>query len=404
MNWRKIKLGDIADFSNGINFRKEAYGKGIKLIGVSNFGNRFYPDYNELEELREDIVRESDCLQTGDIVFVRSNGNKERVGRCMLVDNPTAKVTFSGFCIRARLKNIEEQNPMFWLYHFKNQSFRKAMSGTAIGANIQNLSQGRLAAYEAEVPNIDAQRRIADILSKYDELIKNNQMQIKLLEEAAQRLYKEWFVDLRFPGYEDCKVIDGIPKGWKIKRIKELGEIITGKTPSTIRSAYYGGNIPFIKIPDMHNVVYPLTTEVTLTEEGANTQKNKFIPKNSIMISCIATVGLVNISAEKCQTNQQINSIVLKQEKILYFVYSAMKQIDKLLDGIGSNGATMTNVNKKKFENIELLMPTDGLVYRYNKLCEPLFGKIYSLNKSILDAKKVRDMLLPRLMGGTLEV
>ncbi len=261
-----------------------------------------------------------------------------------------------------------------------------------------------MAAYEAEVPNIDAQRRIADILSKYDELIKNNQMQIKLLEEAAQRLYKEWFVDLRFPGYEDCKVIDGIPKGWKIKRIKELGEIITGKTPSTIRSAYYGGNIPFIKIPDMHNVVYPLTTEVTLTEEGANTQKNKFIPKNSIMISCIATVGLVNISAEKCQTNQQINSIVLKQEKILYFVYSAMKQIDKLLDGIGSNGATMTNVNKKKFENIELLMPTDGLVYRYNKLCEPLFGKIYSLNKSILDAKKVRDMLLPRLMGGTLEV
>lgn len=144
MSWKKVKLGDIADFSNGINFGKEAYGKGIKLISVSDFGNRFFPDYDKLEEVREDVVRETDCLETGDIVFVRSNGNKELVGRCMLIDNPPAKVTFSGFCIRARLKNIEAHNPMFWSYHFKNQSFRKAMSGTAIGANIQNLSQGRL--------------------------------------------------------------------------------------------------------------------------------------------------------------------------------------------------------------------------------------------------------------------
>ncbi len=404
MSWRKVRLGDIADFSNGINFGKEAYGKGIKLISVSNFGNRFFPDYDELEEVREDIVRESDCLQTGDIIFVRSNGNKELVGRCMLVDNPPAKVTFSGFCIRARLKNIEVHNPLFWSYHFKNQSFRKAMSGTAIGANIQNLSQGRLSIYEAKVPDIDTQGRIADILFKYDEFIENNQKQIKLLEEAAQRLYKEWFVDLRFPNYEECKIVDGIPEGWTITPIKELGEIITGKTPLTIRSTYYGGNIPFVKIPDMHDVVYPLTTEVTLTEEGANTQKNKFVPKNSIMVSCIATVGLVNISVEKCQTNQQINSIILKEKRMLYYVYSVIKEIDKLLDGLGSNGATMTNVNKKKFENIELLMPTNELIYRYNELCEPFFRKIYFISKGILNAKKARDMLLPELMGESLEV
>ena len=95
MRWTKVKLGDIAEFSNGINFGKEAYDQGIKLIGVSNFGDRFYPDYDELEEVREDIVRKTDYLQTGDIVFVRSNGNKELVGRSMLIDNPPAKVTFS---------------------------------------------------------------------------------------------------------------------------------------------------------------------------------------------------------------------------------------------------------------------------------------------------------------------
>ena len=108
MMWRKVKLGDIAEFSNGINFGKEAYQKGIKLISVSNFGNRFSPEYNSLEEIKEDEVRNNDLLSTGDIIFVRSNGNKELVGRCMLIDNPPNKVTYSGFCIRARFKDTSE--------------------------------------------------------------------------------------------------------------------------------------------------------------------------------------------------------------------------------------------------------------------------------------------------------
>lgn len=229
MSWEKVKLGDIADFSNGINFGKEAYAKGIKLIGVSNFGNRFYPDYDELEEVRADIVKEADYLQSGDIVFVRSNGNKELVGRCMLIDNPPTKITFSGFCIRTRLKNVESQDPMFWAYHFKSKTFRRNMSGTAVGANIQNLSQGRLAAYEAKVPDINTQKRIADILSKYDQIIESNQKQIKLLEEAVQRLYKEWFVELRFPGFEKCKIVDGVPNGWKKVGLENVAPILTGK-------------------------------------------------------------------------------------------------------------------------------------------------------------------------------
>ena len=96
------------------------------------------------------------------------------------------------------------------------------------------------------------QHRIAQTLANYDNLIENNKKQIKLLEEAAQHLYKEWFIDLRFPGYEDVKVVDGVPKGWRKQRIAEFGEIVTGKTPSTAQKQYYGGNIPFVKIPDMH--------------------------------------------------------------------------------------------------------------------------------------------------------
>ena len=404
MSWEKVRLGDIAEFSNGINFGKDDYGKGIKIIGVSNFGDKFSPEYDSLTEVKEEVVKSNDYLYPGDIVFVRSNGNKELVGRCMLIDNKADKVTYSGFCIRARLKDTTKHNPTFWTYHFKNQSFRKAMAGTAVGANIQNLSQGRLADYVTTVPDYDSQVRIAQWLSVYDNLIENNKKQIKLLEEAAERLYREWFVDLHFPGYENTEIIDGEPEGWKKQKISEFGEIITGKTPSTTKEQYYGGNIPFVKIPDMHNCVYPIVTEFTLTTEGANTQKNKFIPKNGIMVSCIATVGLVNIAIEPCQTNQQINSIVLHDERDLYYTYFTMKRLKALLEGVGSNGATMTNVNKTKFGNLEVLYPSNNLRKDYFDYCKPIFEKIYALSVGVHKLSQVRDGLLPKLMSGEIEV
>ena len=404
MSWEKVRLGDIAEFSNGINFGKDDYGKGIKIIGVSNFGDKFSPEYDSLTEVKEKVVKANDYLYPGDMVFVRSNGNKELVGRCMLIDNKADKVTYSGFCIRARLKDTTKHNPTFWTYHFKNQSFRKAMAGTAVGANIQNLSQGRLADYAATVPDYDSQVRIAQWLSVYDNLIENNKKQIKLLEEAAERLYREWFVDLHFPGHEDVKIVDGVPEGWKKQKISEFGEITTGKTPSTTKEQYYGGNIPFVKIPDMHNCVYPIVTESTLTTEGANTQKNKFIPKNGIMVSCIATVGLVNIAIEPCQTNQQINSIVLHDEQDLYYTYFTMKRLKALLEGVGSNGATMTNVNKTKFGNLEVLYPSNNLRKDYFDYCKPIFEKIYALSVGVHKLSQVRDGLLLKLMSGEIEV
>ena len=272
------------------------------------------------------------------------------------------------------------------------------------GTAQDNLSWQKLETIKFPAPDIKIQNKIVEILGTFDDLIENNQKQIKLLEEAAQRLYKEWFVDLRFPGYENCKIVDGMPESWIQKKISDLGEIITGKTPSTSKEQYYGGNIPFIKIPDMHGCVFPITTEVTLTNEGANTQKNKYIPKNGIMVSCIATVGLVNIAIELCQTNQQINSIILNNEQDSYYVYSSMKRLKELLEGVGSNGATMTNVNKTKFGNIEVVYPNDELRKLYYDYCKPIFEKIYALSRNIKKLSQVRDCLLPKLMSGEIEV
>ena len=115
------------------------------------------------------------------------------------------------------------------------------------GAAQDNLSWEKLSTILFPAPPIEVQTKIADMLSIYDDLIENNQKQIKLLEEAAQRLYKEWFVDLRFPGHENTPISDGIPEGWSIATVADFGEIVTGKTPSTAKAEYYGGNIPFVK-------------------------------------------------------------------------------------------------------------------------------------------------------------
>lgn len=276
-------------------------------------------------------------------------------------------------------------------------------SGTASGR--ENVSKSAFMGMELSViKDKVTQKRIGSILSAYDDLIENNQKQIKLLEEAAQRLYKEWFVDLRFPGHDGVKVVDGVPEGWSRKQIFELGKIITGKTPNTSKQEYYGGSIPFVKIPDMHNCIYTISTESTLTKLGADKQKNNYIPENSIMVSCIGTVGLVNISSELCQTNQQINSIVLKNREDVYYLFFSMKMLKTLLDGVGSNGATMINVNKSKFSSIEILYPNAILRNKYFSIAKSYFRKIYYLSKQISSLRETRDRLLPKLMSGEIEV
>lgn len=303
------------------------------------------------------------------------------------------------------LSNFDENIHSKYLYYWINSDIgQKIIWSRTIGSAQPALTIDILKQLEIPVPIFNTQCKIVKILSAYDDLIENNQKQIKLLEEAAQRLYKEWFVDFRFPGYEDTKFIDGIPDGWRKQKISDFGEIKTGKTPSTTKESYYGGHIPFVKIPDMHNRIYPIATETTLTSEGANTQKNQFIPKNSIMVSCIGTVGLVNISIELCQTNQQINSIMPNDEKDLYYIYSTMKRLKTLLEGVGSNGATMTNVNKTKFGNLEVLYPNYDLRDKYFNNCKVIFEKIFSLSVGIEKLTQARDRLLPKLMSGEIEV
>lgn len=381
MKWEKVKLGDIATFSNGINFNKTAYAKGIKLIGVSNFGDRFYPDYSQLQEVKKDIVRLEDCLRNGDIVFVRSNGNKELVGRCMLVKNLTERVTYSGFCIRARLDDTDRYDPVYFTYYFKSKAFRRAVSGTAVGANIQNLSQARLSNHDCNVPDIETQHRIADILSAYDDLIENNQKQIKLLEEAAQRLYKEWFVDLRFPGHENTKIVDGVPEGWSRGLLKELISVNYGKDH---KKAPDDGNIP----------VYG--------SGGLMRKCNKSLfSGEAVLIPRKGSLNNIMYVDETFWTVDTMFYATMKQPHTAVFVYFFVKAFDMYSMNIGAAVPSMTT---KILDAMDVVIPDKETLEKFDKYAKVYFNKIKTLQGQNERLKTARDLLLPKLMNGKVEV
>ena len=376
-------------------------GKGYPLIRTPNVGKGRL-DLNGVHRVSESVYKQR--IQRGapranDLIFAR----EAPAGNVALVqEKQTVCLGQRTVLIRP---NVQKVNPQYLVYYLLSPKPQYELLGTANGATVAHVNLPAIRNLKIELPEKSVQDKIGTILVTYDDLIENNQKQIKLLEEAAQRLYKEWFVDLRFPGHENTKIVDGVPEGWNECTVESFGTVITGKTPPTSNKEYYtNGKVPFVTIPDMHNVVYPLKTEKRLTIEGAQTQKNKYIPPNSVMISCIGTVGLVSIATEVCQTNQQINSIILNNEDDLYFFYESMLRMKDLLDGLGSNGATMTNVNKSKLEKLIIISPSKDIVKQYNDVCKPLFESALNLSRKNVYLKNMREALLPKLMSGEVEV
>ena len=323
---------------------------------------------------------------------MRSNGNKELVGRCMLIENPPMRTTYSGFCIRARIKNRELFDSKFLTYHFKSGGFRTAMAGNAVGANIQNLSQGRLSAYTAYIPSIETQRRIADILSAYDDLIENNRKQIKLLEEAAQRLYKEWFVDLRFPGYEHTRITGGVPEGWARQKLVDIAQVQYGFAfdGSLFNSQKIGTPIIRIRnIPDGQTEDY--------TPESADSQY--LVYNGDIVVGMDGefhintwagdTAYLVQRTCRIKALNADLNGF------LLWAIYEPIKYFEKTVVG-----ATVAHLGKKHIDTIEILVPTEKLYLPFKLLFEKRL-LLMNQNRALAEA---RNRLLPKLMSGEVEV
>ena len=395
--WQEKRLGEVAEinpesisnknFYNTISYVDISSVKEGILYGVCNYS------INNAPERAKRILRNNDII----ISTVRPN-----LKAYYFVKNDIPNLICStGFAVlRAKNKIVSR----FLYYLISNESFINYLSLIAKGSAYPAVDKKDFINAKINIPDLATQEKIADILSTYDDLIENNNRRIEILEQMAQEIYKEWFVRFRFPGHEKIKFINGLPEGWEVKKIKDFGNIITGKTPSTEVYENYGKDIMFIKTPDMHDTVFTTYSSEYLSEKGHLTQANKLIPANSILVSCIGTAGIVSINAEVAHTNQQINSIVLNDENLLYWLFYSCRFLKNTIELYGATGATMTNLSKGKFENLKILMPKQELVYLYNNKVNNIFSHIKTLLYFNQNLIKQRDLLLPRLMSGKLEV
>jgi type I restriction enzyme S subunit len=294
-----------------------------------------------------------------------------------------------------------------FLYYVLRGNINRLIS-FAGGTAQKNLLLRDLRAFCLEVPTMVTQKAVASVLSAYDDLIENNTRRIKILEQMAQMLYREWFVNFRFPDHEKVKMVDSelgqIPQEWKIECVRDFGQVITGKTPPKERREFFGTEIPFIKLPDMHGRIFVLDTVEHLSAIGQAYQINKTLPPNSICVSCIGTAGIVVITTRPSQTNQQINSVVLKSLADREFLYFRLLDLKETINQYGANGVTMVNLNKTKFENLRLVQPPAQLVEQYHNTVSPMFDCTRNLQQRNENLAKTRDMLLPKLLSGEISV
>ena len=241
------------------------------------------------------------------------------------------------------------------------------------------------------LPPLSEQRAIAGVLSSLDDKIDLLHRQNKTLEGMAEALYRKMFVEEADPG-------------WNKGKLGDCGQIICGKTPSKKVAAYFGGQIPFIKIPDMHGNVFIFETEDSLTDMGRESQQNKTIPSKSICVSCIATVGLVAMNAVDSQTNQQINTIIPNKEFQRYFLFLLMRNMTDDLFARASGGTATDNLNTGDFSRIEISIPPENIIQKFDDLVKDYFEKIYINQIQIRTLSRMRDTLLPKVMSGEARV
>ena len=272
----------------------------------------------------------------------------------------------------------------------------------SVGAAQDNLSWDKLSRIQFPCPPLETQQKIAGILSAYDDLIENNRKQIKLLEEAAQKLYKEWFVKLNFPGHENVKIVDGVPEEWKKVRAEDYFEVTIGKTPPRNETKWFSkGNIgkKWISIADMGNSgVFIFQTSENLTNEAIESKNVKIIPANTVLLSFKLTVGRVSITTEEMTTNEAIAHFVTDNKFIREYIYLYLKNFH--YDYLGSTSAISTAINSKIVKSMPIIIPPESLLEIFSKLVAPYFDKIKSLQNQIQLLQSARDKLLPKLMNG----
>ena len=357
------------------------------------------------EETPLALLRIADMPTKSKVIFMSENTPERfiaseddiiytRTGQVGLVFRKQQGVVHNN-CFRI-IPNSEEKLDKGYLYWYLSlSSIRNFANSIASGSAQPDLPHSTFKKIRIWLPQITSQKKIAKILDQYELLIENNNKRIRLLEQMAENLYKEWFVRFRFPGYEGVEFENGLPKDWKIERLSDIVDIIMGQSP---KSENYNTNcegLPFHQGVGSYGDIY-------LIDDIYSTKGNRIAEANSIIFSVRAPVGRINITLNKIILGRGVASINSVKGYNAYLLWMLKNQFQQ--EDIIGNGSIFASVTKKDLFGFKILMPNENLIQKFDSIAsgiESVMRKISLINRNL---EKQRDMLLPRLMSGKLEV
>ena len=393
--WKKVKLEELYEVHNGLSKGRQFFGTGFPFLTFSNvFNNWFLPKQLESLVQTTDKERESCSIKAGDVFITRTSETMDELGMSSVALRDYPNATYNGFT--KRLRPITDRvNPRYIGYYLRTPKFRGQFMAFSTMTTRASLANNDLLNMEVELPPMETQLRIASILSRYDSLIENYQKQIKLLEEAAQRLYKEWFVDLHFPGHENTKIVDGVPEGWEKKKLHDFAEVVMGSSP---KSEFYNNEkqgLPF------HQGVGSYGTRF-VDDNVYTTSITRLAKSNSILFSVRAPVGRLNITKNKIVIGRGLAAMNHKDGFQSFLFYMLKDRF--FMDNIIGNGSIFASISKVELLGQEFIVPPMKTIKAFESFASKLDKKIESVDTQIRLLTEARDRLLPKLMSGEIEI
>ena len=399
--WKKVKLGELYEVHNGLSKGRQFFGSGYPFLTFSTvFNNYFLP--KELDSLVQSSEKEREAcsIKKGDVFITRTSETMDELGMSSVALRDYPNATYNGFTKRLR-PITDDVIPEYIGYYLRSPKFRGKFMAFSTMTTRASLANGDLLGMEVELPNKDEQHRIATILSRYDSLIENYQKQIKLLE-AAQRLYKEWFVDLHFPGHENTKIIDGVPEGWEKKPVKTIVELQSGYAFKSSEFAS-DGIYKIVTIKNVKDGAFDGENVSKIASVPEKMPKHCILEDGDILLSLTGNVGRVCIVVGK---NYLLNQRVAKLKSIFKaYTYCLFRSRDMFIDVNNlANGAAQQNVSPIKIGEMKILIPENKLLNEFEKESSNYISGVIAFQSQIRLLTEARDRLLPKLMNGEIKV
>lgn len=407
MKWGKVKVGDCCEVTSS---------KRIFFSEYVDSGVPFYRSKEIIESSNGQAISEPLFISQEKYDEIKNHFGVPQPGDMLLTSVGTIGVPY---IVREKdyfyfkdgnltwFRNFSDELDSKYLYFWvKSSEGQSVLNNTTIGSSQKALTIASLKGLEIPCPPAPVQKRIVEILAGYDDLIENNQKQIKLLEEAAQRLYKEWFVDLRFPGHETTPIVDGVPEGWKVDRADTFFNMSIGKTPPRAEKQWFTDGdkgTPWISISDMGNSgTYVFHSTEGLTAEAISKHNVRVVPADTILVSFKLTVGRVSITTTNTCTNEAIAHFLIPDGFLREYTYLYLKCFE--YDSLGNTSAISKAVNSKIIKAMPFVMPDSEILQRFHQVGKPILEEIKNKQKTNIYLAEARDRLLPKLMSGEIEV